>query len=102
MDGVALHLAKLVRLIRQRLRIDRPGIGDDFLVAIGEAQLALGEVARHFTECIRTGRAPLTDGRSGVRILRILEAVDQSIAAHGALVPLNERARRDAAAEVLT
>ncbi len=74
--------------------------GDMMAPALGEHE-ALGEVARHFTECIRTGRAPLTDGRSGVRILRILEAVDQSIAEHGALVPLNERARRDAAAEVL-
>ena len=39
---------------------------------------------QHFLDCVRTGGTPLSDGRSGVEILRILETIDQSMRAGGA------------------
>ena len=47
----------------------------------------LGEEARHFIECVRTGARPLTDGENGRRILKVLEFADASGAANGIPVP---------------
>ncbi len=38
---------------------------------------------QHFLECIRSRRAPLTDGTSGLAVLRLLEAGDRSLRAGG-------------------
>lgn len=35
----------------------------------------------HFVECIRTGTAPRSDGRSGLRVVRVLEALQRSLQA---------------------
>lgn len=64
--------------------------GDMLAPALVESE-ALADVVREFADCIRTGRRPLTDGTSGVRILKILEAVDASVAARGQLVPLEQQ-----------
>ncbi|HSE97104.1 MAG TPA: Gfo/Idh/MocA family oxidoreductase [Blastocatellia bacterium] len=45
----------------------------------------------HFLECIRTRRRPLTDGSSGVRVLRVLEAAEQSLSENGLPITLEER-----------
>ena len=37
-----------------------------------------------FAKCIRTGRARFTDGRSGLRVLDILEAASRSVEERGA------------------
>ncbi|MEZ4868617.1 MAG: Gfo/Idh/MocA family oxidoreductase [Caldilineaceae bacterium] len=42
----------------------------------------------HFVECIRTGRQPLTDGENGLRVVRVLEAGQQSLAQGGMKVAL--------------
>lgn len=34
---------------------------------------------RHFLSCIRTGETPLTDGREGLRVLRVLEQASASL-----------------------
>jgi predicted dehydrogenase len=34
---------------------------------------------RHFVECIREGRPPLSDGRDGLNVVRVLEAMDRSL-----------------------
>jgi UDP-2-acetamido-3-amino-2,3-dideoxy-glucuronate N-acetyltransferase len=34
---------------------------------------------RHFLECVSTGATPRTDGREGVRVLRVLQAAERSI-----------------------
>ena len=39
----------------------------------------------HFVECIRTGTRPQTDGRSGLRVVRILEQADKSLQHGGQL-----------------
>jgi len=47
--------------------------------------LSTGEPLKHeceaFLEAIRTNRAPLSDGRMGAQVVRVLEAIDRSIAA---------------------
>ena len=44
--------------------------------------------ARHFLDCIRTGRRPLSDGESGLRVVSILEAATRSLARRGQPVEL--------------
>jgi predicted dehydrogenase len=55
-------------------------------------QLAMQEPLRlqllHFLECIQDERAPLTDLESGVRVVRILDAAQRSLAADGAPVAM--------------
>ena len=34
---------------------------------------------RHFLECVATGSTPRTDGREGVRVLRVLQAAERSL-----------------------
>jgi len=34
---------------------------------------------RHFVECIREGRPPLSDGRDGLNVVRVLEAMERSL-----------------------
>jgi predicted dehydrogenase len=41
-----------------------------------------------FLECIKTRRQPLTDGQSGLRVLRVLEAAERSLASSGTPVSL--------------
>jgi predicted dehydrogenase len=38
----------------------------------------------HFVECIRTGATPRSDGRSGLRVVRVLEALQRSLERTGA------------------
>jgi predicted dehydrogenase len=45
-----------------------------------ETREALAVVAEHFAECILTGHSPLTDGASGLAIVRVLEAAERSVA----------------------
>lgn len=40
----------------------------------------------HFIECVRTGRRPRTDGACGLRVVRVLEAAQQSLERGGASV----------------
>jgi predicted dehydrogenase len=49
---------------------------------------ALDRVVTEFAEAIRSARPPLTDGNAGMRVVRILEAVDRSLDSRGAAVPL--------------
>jgi predicted dehydrogenase len=42
----------------------------------------------HFLECIRTGTRPLSDGRSGLTVVRLLEKADRSLRDDGARQPL--------------
>jgi predicted dehydrogenase len=34
---------------------------------------------RHFVECVRSGRQPRSDGHSGLRVVRVLEALQRSL-----------------------
>jgi predicted dehydrogenase len=61
--------------------------GDLVSPALAERE-ALASMVAEFADCIRTGRPSLTDGRSGLRVLDILEAASSSMADHGVPVPL--------------
>ena len=50
---------------------------------------ALQTEARHFIECIDQRKTPTTDGHAGLRVVRLLEAATQSLARHGALIPVD-------------
>jgi len=42
----------------------------------------------HFLECIEKGKTPRSDGRDGLRVVRVLEAAGRSLAAGGAPITL--------------
>lgn len=57
--------------------------GDIHIPRLQEAE-PLSVMCRHFLECIESGAKPRSDGESGLRMVRLLAASDQSIAADGA------------------
>ena len=61
--------------------------GDMVAPALAEREGLLGVMAE-LVSSIREGRAPVTDGRSGLRVLDVLEAASQSLDFRGAVVPL--------------
>ena len=46
---------------------------------------------RHFLECIRTGRRPLSSGVEGRDVVRVLEAINRSIECKGLQVPVEDK-----------
>ena len=44
----------------------------------------------HFVDCVRTRQAPRSDGRSGLRVVRVLEALQSSLEAGGERTPVAE------------
>jgi len=61
--------------------------GDMVAPPLGEHE-ALGGVVKEFHDAIVEGRSPLTDGWSGLRVLRVLDAASRSLDTGGAAVPL--------------
>jgi predicted dehydrogenase len=56
--------------------------GDMYAPAIDNSE-ALAREVRHFLFCIRQGKRPLTDGRAGLAVVRILAAAQESIQKDG-------------------
>ncbi len=50
----------------------------------------LRNMVEHFAHCVRTGDRPLSDGVSGLDVVRILEAAHRSIRADGLRIVLNQ------------
>lgn len=48
----------------------------------------LQNMVRHFAQCIRSGKPPITDGEAGLRVVRVLEAAQRSIKAQGGRITL--------------
>ncbi len=61
--------------------------GDMWAPKIDGAE-ALKTEAIHFLDCIQNGKTPLTDGRAGMRVVKILEAANQSMAERGRMIEL--------------
>jgi len=57
--------------------------GDIYIPRIEMSEPLQNEV-RHFANCILTGEQPRTDGRNGLRVVRVLEAAERSAARAGA------------------
>ena len=43
---------------------------------------------QHFIECIQNGKTPRSDGKSGLRVVKILEAINTSMKTGGALIEM--------------
>jgi predicted dehydrogenase len=65
-------------------------IGDMWAPKIDSAE-ALTVEAEHFLDCIETGKAPLTDGRSGRRVVDLIEAATSSMRGRGETVHLRRQ-----------
>jgi predicted dehydrogenase len=52
---------------------------------------ALTVEAEHFLDCIETGKTPLTDGRSGLRVVELIEAATSSMHGRGETVHLRRQ-----------
>ncbi|MEN3307389.1 MAG: hypothetical protein V7603_3591 [Micromonosporaceae bacterium] len=63
--------------------------GDMIAPALGERE-ALGAMVASYGNAIRTGTAPLTDGRAGLRVLELLEAASRSLRQGGAAIAVGE------------
>ena len=44
---------------------------------------------QHFIDCIQNGRRPLTDGLSGLKVVKVLEAAEQSLRRNGEYVEIS-------------
>jgi UDP-2-acetamido-3-amino-2,3-dideoxy-glucuronate N-acetyltransferase len=56
----------------------------------------LREELSHFVDCIRSRKTPRTDGSSGLRVLRVLEACQRSIESGGHPIKVGHPSRRKA------
>jgi predicted dehydrogenase len=63
--------------------------GDSYIPHLTQEE-PLRVECQHFLDCIQHGRRPLTDGKKGTELVRILEASSKSLASHGAPVSLVE------------
>ena len=57
-----------------------------------EAAEPLKSQCRHFLECIRTGKRPVSNGVDGRDVVRVLEAINRSMECKGLQVPVEDRA----------
>lgn len=62
--------------------------GDSYIPYIEQSE-PLRQMCQHFTDSIRAGSQPLSGGKSGLEVLRILEASSQSLKANGAAAKLD-------------
>ncbi len=85
--GVDLTAAEQLAPDDRRQAIVSYRSGDMIAPALPEKE-ALQGVMTEFADCICSGRRSRTDGRSGLRVLDILEAASRSLEFHGAVVPL--------------
>ena len=76
--------------------IDALGYGEDLRLRFGDITVPFIKMAeplalevQHFLDCVDTGATPRSDGRDGLRVVRVLEAVDESMALGGAPVTTN-------------
>jgi predicted dehydrogenase len=65
--------------------------GDSYIPYLHQEE-PLKLACQHFVDCIRTNAQPLTDGRRGLEMIRILEAASTSLKMNGAPVSLCQSA----------
>jgi len=59
--------------------------GDLWVPKIEQVE-ALHVEAEYFVQCIRTGQKPINDGHAGLRVMKMLEAIDRSLAQKGQMI----------------
>jgi len=74
---------------------DAMSYGEDLTLRFGEIRIPslkmrepLADELTHFVDCCRSGEQPESDGLSGLSVVRVLEAVDKSIAEGGTPIKL--------------
>ena len=45
-------------------------------------------MCKHFIECIKTGKKPLTDGYSGYQVVKVIDAAQKSLEKNGAEIKI--------------
>ena len=63
--------------------------GDSYIPYVKQEE-PLKVECQHFLDCIRSGQSPLTNGRHGLEVVKILEASSKSIRENGAGILLHE------------
>lgn len=66
-----------------------PRTGDTVMPYVKPDEPLLLEI-RHFIESVNSGKKPLTDGKQGARVIRVLEAIEASMNAKGKPVTIKE------------
>lgn len=61
--------------------------GDMWAPKVEQTEALRSEIS-YFAECVMNDRKPFNDGQAGLRVVRILEAADQSLRERGRVVPL--------------
>lgn len=61
--------------------------GDMWVPKVEQTE-ALAAEARYFIHCVKSGEAPFNDGIAGLRVVKLLEAADRSLATKGSVVQL--------------
>ena len=74
-----------------RVPIPRPEEADPISIENTEP---LKAECLHFLECIASRKAPRTDGRSGLRVLKILQTCQESLEKDGKLLPLKKNEKK--------
>lgn len=64
-------------------------MGDMWAPHLGQGE-ALRAESTHFIECITQKKTPITDGQAGLRVVRILEAANESLSQRGAPVKIKK------------
>ena len=68
--------------------------GDTLSPMIEEVEPLKAE-CQHFLECIKTGKKPLTDGKNGLDVVRVLHAADVSLKNGGGMVLLERKSEKE-------
>ena len=45
---------------------------------------------QHFIDCIQKNKTPLTNGKRGIKVLKILEAIQKSLDSNGHLIEISD------------
>jgi predicted dehydrogenase len=67
----------------------------DIVSPLIDASEPLKNECAHFVECLRSRRSPITDGRAGGLAVRVIEAIDRSIAGRGEPVSVSKEGSKD-------
>src|ERR1700688_1564908 len=74
--------------------------GDSYIPHIIQEE-PLKMVCQHFVDCVETGTQPLSSGREGLQLVRILEGASASLKANGAPIALSRSDEPEKADKVL-
>ena len=61
----------------------------DLLIPKIDSYEPLKKECKHFIDCIRENKSPLTDGENGLRVVKVLDAAQKSLKNNGTIVYIN-------------